>query len=308
MLDLFNFPSKWQADVQMFLGNSPTSGASWCQWTKPRGKTMAYVCCIGAGGNGGNGVIGANNLAAGGGGGGSAAQSTLICPVMLLPDVLFVSTPNSGVGSAAISYVSLMTDTIANHLLLMSRGGGNGGNASGATAGAGGAAGTITAIADCPRAGVGVYNFLVGQGGIAGGATGNGVALTLQATGLFVTGGTGGGGLGASGSTGGNGGAFTVPAAPSIFPPHPGGVGGATTTTPPQPGNPGYPFNGLLYGYGGTGGGATHGSATGAGLVQASGGNGAPGCGGGGSGGALTGSTAGQAGKGGSGLVVIICW
>lgn len=59
---------------------------------------------------------------------------------------------------------------------------------------------------------------------------------------------------------------------------------------------------------GGTGGGSTHGSATGAGLVGARGGAGGRGCGGGGGGGALTGSSQGMFGLGGPGQVIIVSW
>lgn len=118
--------------------------------------------------------------------------------------------------------------------------------------------------------------------------------------------GTGGAGLGAAGVAGTAGGAFTVA---GQFPPHLGGAGGSAATTPPQNGTGGYePIPRLFYGYGGTGGGSTHGTATGAGLVQASGGNGAVGCGGGGMGGALTASAAGQVGQGGVAWCCIVCW
>jgi hypothetical protein len=64
----------------------------------------------------------------------------------------------------------------------------------------------------------------------------------------------------------------------------------------------------LMFFYGGMGGGSTYATATGAGLVQSNGGNGAPGCGGGGTGGALTGSTAGIIGLGGPSFAIITCW
>ena len=68
------------------------------------------------------------------------------------------------------------------------------------------------------------------------------------------------------------------------------------------------PILNLGYRYGGTGGASTHGTATGAGLVQSNGGVGAPGCGGGGQGSALTGSTAGIVGWGGLAYAILTCW
>jgi hypothetical protein len=130
--------------------------------------------------------------------------------------------------------------------------------------------------------------------------------LTLPVTGAFVTGGTGGGGLPAAAATGTSGGNITGAGA---FPTVLGGVGNATATVPAPFGNPGFqPIQKLGYYYGGTGGASTHGTATGAGLVQSNGGDAAPGCGGGGMGGALTGSTVGRVGFGGAAYAIITCW
>ena len=310
MLDLLHLPtSTGHAEVYEFRGTATSSGTGWVTWAKPRGKTMFNILLIGPGGNGGTGVIGSVSTAAGGGGGASGNQVSLTGPLLFLPDLLFLSIPHAGVGGGATSYISVMPNTTTNHLLAMATGGGNGGNASGATAGAAGAAASINTIAQQPLAGISDPFFLAGQAGIIGGTTVAGGALTLPTTGLIVTGGTGGAGLGASASAGTAGGAFTVPASPSVFPAHQGGLGTATATVPPGSGERGFTyFNGLRYFYGGTGGGSTHGSATGAGLAQSSGGDGAPGCGGGGMGGALTASTAGVVGKGGEGYCIITCW
>lgn len=308
MIDTFNFP-QYISDKQTFYGTQAATGVGWQVWNKPRGKTMANIILVGCGGNGGVGVIGANSTAAGGGGGGSGSQATITIPLSLLPDTLFLSLPGPGVGGAAVSYISLIPNIQVNNHLLTAKGGTNGGNASGATAGAAGAAGVITAIADCPVAAIGNYNFLAGQIGIIGGVAVAGAALTLPVTGLIVTGGTGGGGLPAAAATGTNGGGFTVPAAPSFFPPQLGGVGSATATLAAASGQPGFQWiKGFCFAYGGTGGASTHGTATGAGLQQSNGGNGGPGCGAGGSGGALTGSAAGQTGKGGAAFCIITCW
>lgn len=266
------------------------------------------MLCIASGGNGGTGAIGANSTAAGGGGGGSGSQSTLVIPVMFLPDVLYVSCAMAGAGGRAV--VAQTPNNVGNsNILSAASAGGSGGNASGATAGAAGAAGGLPAVSSHSLSGIGIFSFIAGQAGIIGGTTVAGAALTLPTTGLIVTGGTGGGGLPAAAATGTNGGSFTVPAAPTIFVPQPGGVGPSVATNPADPGAHGFQgLNGLLYSYGGAGSSSTHGTATGGGLVQAAGGNGGPGSGGGGMGGALTGSTAAVASLGGEAFCAIICW
>ena len=308
MLDLFGLPSATQADVQQFNGNSKINVESWQQWLKPRGKTMASILLVGAGGNGGAGVRGANSTAAGGGGGGSGEQSRLIIPISLLPHVLYVSCGTAG-STGVNSFISVAPNSTTNHLILKANPGSAGGAASGATGGAGGVGATAGTISGMPLAGLGVFATFGGQNGIIGGAAVAGAALTLPVTGLIVTGGTGGGGLPAAAAAGTNGGSFVVPAAPTIYPPHSGGVGSATATVPANPGNAGtMGFSGLMFGYGGTGAASTHGTATGGGLVQGRGGNGAPGCGGGGMGGALTGSAAAVNSLGGEGFCIITCW
>ena len=76
MLDFFNLPQSQNADIQTF-------GPGQSTWNKPRGKSMAYILCIGAGGGGGKGGVGLQSAAAGGGGGGSGGQSTSIIPLTL---------------------------------------------------------------------------------------------------------------------------------------------------------------------------------------------------------------------------------
>jgi hypothetical protein len=306
-MDVGFLPPRARADVKTFVGNAVGSG-DWQAWFKPKGCTMASIVLVGAGGNGGNGAIGANSTAAGGGGGASGAVSKLLVPLCMLPDILYLQLRMGGSGGD--SRISIAPNGTTNHLLLVATAGGNGGNASGATAGAAGTAASSSTVGAAPLSGLGISAFLGGQAGIIGGTTVSGGALTLPVTGIFVTGGTGGGGLPAAGVAGTAGGSFTTPSQPTIFAPHVGGAGGSAATAPPVSGSGG-PLSltsVLKYGYGGTGGGSTHGSATGAGLVQSSGGNGAYGCGGGGSGGALTGSTPGVAGIGGPAYCVIVCW
>ena len=308
MLDFFHTPSAVTGDRQTFGPTSSATGVGWATWNKPRGCTMVTFYVVGAGGGGGNGVAGANSAAAGGGGGGSGGQTVATVPAVFLPDTLFVSV---GVGSNAGGVESRVAispiGTVANNCVIRAAPGAVGGNASGATAGAAGAAGAISNIASMPLAGMGSFQFLAGQAGIIGGTTVAGAALTIPATGLCVTGGTGGGGLPAAFAAGTAGGSFTVA---GIFPPHAGGLAQATATLPGNNGSNGMDrvIRGLEYSYGGTGGGSSHGSATGAGLFGGNGGKGGIGSGGGGGGGCLTGGVAGIGGRGGDGQVCIICW
>ena len=310
MLDLSHIPAGFNStDVQVFTGLGTAAGECWQTWQKPRGKKMIDILLIGKGGNGGNGAIGSNSNAAGGGGGGSGSQTRLIMPLHLLPDVLYLSLAGQSATTTLASYISIAPRLAAgagaptaNDTLMIANGGGNGGNASGATAGAVGAAGAIATAATMPLG----WMFalaLAGQAGIIGGVAVSGANLSLPVTGLLVTGGTGGGGLPGSGATGTNGGNIT---GAGVFPSIIGGQGSATATLPAESGRPGFrPIPNLPYFLGGTGGASTHGTATGGGLVQSSGGNGQPGCGGGASGGALTGSAAGVVGQGGPAICII---
>jgi hypothetical protein len=310
MLDFGDIPSAYgNGDVQKFLGSAGAVGTSWQTWVKPRGKTMLHIQLVGAGGNGGTGVVGANSVSAGGAGGQSGAITNVIVPLAFLPDVLFVSLAGRKPTATAnfASIVAVAPVNTANNILVFANGGLHGGNAA---AGVGGTVGTAAAIATAGNMPLG-WPFITSvcfasQVGTAGGAAIAAAALTLPVTGAFVTGGTGGGGLPAAAATGTNGGTIT---GAGVFPTVLGGTGNATATVPAQAGNPGIqPIPRLGYFYGGTGGASTHGTATGAGLVQGSGGDAAPGCGGGGMGGALTTSTVGVVGMGGQAFATFTCW
>lgn len=307
MLDFFNLPSPYAgAEVSYFFG-TPQTGNMIQTWTKPRGKSMVHIVLVGPGGPGGNGVVGAASTAAGGGGGGGGGTTVLLMPLFFLPDTLHIMLPYN---SATAAYISIAPDTAttppARNILSYAQNGASGGNASGATAGVLGAGGSAATAANMPLGWAFAWVAVQGQSGIAGGTTGAAGALTLPTSGALVTGGTGGAGLGAAASTGSAGGNIT---GNGVFPTLNGGTAAGAATTPPGRGNFGYrPVSSMPFFYGGTGGGSTAGNATGAGLVQASGGNGAPGCGGGGSGGALTGSTAGSPGLGGPAFCIITCW
>jgi hypothetical protein len=296
------------ADVQMFVGTATAANTAWRTWQKPRGKTMLSIDLVGAGGNGGTGVIAAAGAAGGGAGGQSGASTRVLIPLHMVPDTLFLSLAGTKPTATAnfASVVSIAPTNLVGHVLAFANGGLHGGNASGGT---GGTVGTAAAIASNSSMSLGwafLQSALAAQVGTAGGAAVAAANLGLPSTGAYVTGGTGGGGLPAAG-VGTNGGNITGGA--PLFPVLLGGVGGSALTTPPTPGNAGMrPIARVMYGYGGTGGGSTHAAAGGAGLVQASGGNGAPGCGGGGMGGALTGSTAGVVGIGGPAYAILTCW
>lgn len=309
MLDFFDIPDSTTADIQIFGPNSATGQTNFSVWNKRRGASMCAMYLLGGGGAGGTGVVGANSAAAGGGGGGSSGQTYIVVPAFLLPDVLFVQVGMGQLGGAGASRVCITPNSTANNVVAIANGGSQGGNGAGAVGGTAGAAGGAATAATMPLGWAFVTSggALAGQAGIAGGTTGAGANLTLPVTGLRVTGGTGGGGLPATAVAGTAGGSIN---AAGVFPLAPGGIGGATATLAPGLGVSGvnHAFNGLRFSYGGTGGGSTHGSATGAGLVAAFGGTGGVGSGGGGGGGAFTGSTVATGGPGGQGIVIIATW
>jgi hypothetical protein len=307
-MDQFGLPNTPLADVQTFTANSVTASSNFAVWQKPLGKSMCHIFMLGTGGGGGTGVIGANSVSAGGGGGGSGGQTVIMMPMALLPPRLYISVGmgNTAVGAGIQTTVSVLPNGLSASVVGIANGGTRGGNAAAGTGGIAGAAGTIALNSAMPLGWAFSLLALAGQIGIVGGAAVAGGALALPTTGLRVTGGTGGGGLPAAAGTGTSGGNITASTAPTFFQGNPGGIGSATATNPADPGRHGFlvPEAGFFF-YGGTGGASTHGTATGGGLVQSRGGDGAIGCGAGGQGGALTGSAAAGASKGGDGLVII---
>lgn len=311
------FGNTGDSDVQIFVGNSQTAGASWQTWEKPKGKSMVNIQLFGKGGNGGLGVVGANSTAAGGGGGGCGGETSITMPLALLPDQLFLSLAGLSQTTTLASYITVgvpVAITPWNNVLMIANGGGNGGNGAAAVGGGAGAAGAIATVATMPLGWRYADLALPGVLGIIGGAAVSGANFTLSVLGNRLCGGTGGGGLGAAAAAGTTGGSYTITAPTTGFPAHdaPAAVSVGTATVPPGNGNNGYQITYMGgYFYGGTGGGSTHGTATGGGLYASVGGNGAYGCGGGGNGGALTGTTArsaGDVGLGGPALCIITCW
>lgn len=282
---------KYQYDE--YIGTNTAAWVNWIAWNKPIGKSMCQILLIGAGGWGGSWVVGANSTAAWGGGWGSGWQTVVTIPLSLLPNTLYISVAGAKTGAGVASYVSIFPTTTANHTLAIANGGSAGGNASGATAGAAGTAGAIATNATMPR----WWAFglaIAWQAGIIGWVAVAGGALTQPLTGLLVSGWTGGAGLPWAWASGLAGWAITAIAAPSVFIGNAWWLGTAVATTPPWRWSDWFwdYLGGLKNWIGGTGWGSTHWTATGGGLVQASGWNGAIGCGGGGMWGALTGSSA----------------
>lgn len=305
-MDHFGLPNSPQFERSVFYGVAQTAAQNWQTYVVPRGKSMLHIFMLGGGGGGGSGVIGANSTAAGGGGGGSGAQTIVLIPTAFIPQRLYISVALAKTGTGQATYVSaLPAINSTQHVIGFAAGGGAGGNAAGATAGAAGAAGLVANSSNMSL-GWPFATVLAGQAGIIGGTNVAGGNLSYPAT-LRVTGGVGGGGLPAAGVAGTAGGGISALAVPA---PYYGANGGAAQPTATSPANPGLPGVQLsneigLFWQGGTGGGSTHGTATGGGLVQARGGDGAIGCGGGGMGGALTGSAAAVLSMGGGGIVII---
>ena len=296
-MEPYGLPNSPHYDVSVFTGNFTGSvNLTWQTWTKPAGKAYAHIMLIGGGG----------------GGGGSGGVTILEVPLSFLPPRLYIAVPEARTVFTYSTYVALQpsnTNPAPNHILAVANNGGVGGNGSTSAGGIAGNAANVATAAAMPIGWPFVKTVLAGQAGTVGGKSAP-TAITLPVTGIRVTGGGGGAGLAGSG-VGVNGAGIAVPASPSYFLNHPGGTGASATTIPPGAGNSGYRIDngpgGHFY-YGGTGGGSTHATATGAGLVQAAGGNGGIGSGGGGMGAALTGSVPAVQSMGGGGMVIITCY
>lgn len=306
MLDLFNLPTNiGPADIQSFSGGNEDGADILFEYVKPRGKTMLYIYCVGGGGGGGGGRTGAAGTArGGGGGGGSGGVATLIVPLSLLPDTLYVRPGLRGLGGAAntaggagtISYVSIHPSyTVVTNTLLLSNNTGAAGGGAGLTTAGGtlGVGGSIPTIANCPLAGRGLFQFFVGRDGTSGGAhTGAaGTNNSISVTGVNVMGGTGGGGTTSADFSGGDN---TIVAGSLLGQSVPIASGAGSNN-----GSAGVTIQQPFYNFAGLGGGSSN---TG---VGGNGGSGAYGSGGGGGGGGTTGGTGGD---GGNGIVIMIAW
>jgi len=324
MLDISHLAGNPKYDVQVFYANSPVAGANWATWVKPRGINFVQFFVLSGGCGGGSGTVGAASTAGGGAGGPSGSQAIVTFPAWAIPDILYISVGNGGLGGAAVntnpglvgvagvaSHVAIYPDTAltAQNLLIKVNAGVVGAAAALAVGGTVGTAAAITLVSASPLAALGTFYSsavlslnIAGLTGTAGGAAIAAAAFSLGTTGLIVTPGTGGAGLGAAASVGLTGGNIT---GAGIFPTLPGGLAGGTTTASGGAGSNGIqPIRGLWFFYGGTGGA----SSGGAGGSGGRGGDGAYGSGGGGGGGAFTGNFSGAGGKGGDGIVVATSW
>ena len=321
--DFAGLPPNSNCDVQVFFGTD--INVSTQTWTKPRGRTMCYMICIGSGAGGGAGFTRASTAAGGGGGGGACGGiATALYPAIMLPDTLHVVaqiggkgglTSGTAGGSGANSYISTGKGNTAFNVIpniILESGAtvpGGGGAGSGAAAGA---AGTVPTIGTKARSGwagalaVGA-NYTVGLVGLIGGAQTGAVGASVTAAWNLIPLSPGAGGAGVNTvNTGFAGGALSLQGvmdySGGTFAPSStflaGGTAGSNVLVGGN-GNSGIQSWKPFVGTGGTGGGSADGQAGGAG------GNGAIGCGGGGGG---AGTTGGRGGDGGNGLVVIISW
>lgn len=311
MLDYLHLPDNTNGNIDYFPGFSDTNGGSWVVWEKPRGSHMIRITCIAGGGGGGSGFSSNTTTnRGGGGGGGSSAISIVTLPAYVLPDRLYVSSGIGGKGGDANpadgtanlgsdgirSYVCIAQDTGVIYRVCYADSGKAGTTAPTATptGGTGGAGGTFATIADMLLASYGIRNFIGGQLGGAGAATGGSSNLSYLTTGNLLSGGPGGAG-------GSSNGASSVVIAPTqtVYNIFSSGLSASGFSVNGQSGREIY--QPLLS----TGGGAgTSSQSTGSGGNGGAGGFGSGG-GGGGAGGA---GAAGGGGKGGNGLVIIHSW
>ena len=319
MLDFNHILATPGYDIQQFYAEAGTTLLSWQTWRKPRGVNWVYMIGVGGGGGGATGRVSATT-SGGGGGGGSGAQTTVMIPAQLVPDTLYVQAGFGGAGATTAAtggtnggstYVAIEPGTtLTPNMRLLVANPGSGAGAGGAAGGTAGAAGVAVAIINNCLAGRGVYTFLAGQAGTAGGTVTPvaGTDLTVPTTGLMVTGGAGGGGCSAAaGAAGGS--IITIPGmlGTDFYPLPISGGTLASGATPATAGAPGFVSRNFLMNFGGAGGGAC--SATNAAGIAGAGGDAAPGSGGGGAGAPNSVvTTVARGGNGGPGFVYIISW
>lgn len=279
-----------------------TNDNSWQTWQKPRGFVMCSIFAIGPGGGGGGGQSGGStSTRSGGRGGGAGAWSSLIIPLFLLPDTLYIRVGSGGAGGAGnnpggngangtgSTYVAISPSIVTSFQLLFAASGSSGlGGANSGTTSPGGS----SSQSDCPLSQLGAALFNSGIFGQAGGTSASppGVGTEFYYASL---GGLGGGGGNTIGTVGNGGGIFT---SGSFFTATPGGQ-----TTGFLDGANGFSHASIFPGkfYPGTGGAASN---------TTTGGRGGAGFFGSGGGGGGAGSPGGAGGRGGDGCVIIQCW
>lgn len=306
MLDVFGLPSGSNVDTQVFTPN----GLSFVAWSKPRGKAMLSIICIGGGAGGGGGAGNTAGAAKGGGqGGGSSGVALYLYPLALLPDMLYVRAGPGGAGGAggssgsgtvgsdgSVSVVSIWPHPgTANNFVAISGAAVATGGAAGTQAAGGsgaGAASTITGDVNAVFSRFAISrSYIAGVAGTAGGAQ-TGAVGTDQTIGTacMILGGTGG--AGCTTTTYAGGGLTAVSNTPFLA--YSGGAAGTA-------GSPGFQMSPYPIFVGGFGGGSSN-SATGG-----AGGHGSTwGTGGGGGGGGVT--VGGRGGDGGPGVVIMSVW
>jgi len=311
--DVFNFPSNFKGDVQIFHANNQST-INYQQWIKPRGTNMTYFFLIGGGGGGGGGHQKASGTNGGGGGGGGSGSITkLIIPSFLLPNSLYIRVGVGGLGgnvstaggAATTSHVLFSPLAYAAQNSLISSESTPAGGGGAGLVGAAGAAGTAAdGAAGSVHSTLGIFSGVVGQAGGAGGAITGGAGTSITAWSIRpVSSGAGGAGCNTTNFNGGS----ILPASDFNFPKinfssvvgaiATGGTGGNATLIH---GGAGVNFIDAPFIQSGGAGGGSFANGT-----AGNGGKGGIGCGGGGGG---AGQTAGRGGNGGNGLVAIFSW
>jgi hypothetical protein len=277
----------------------------------PKGITMVYILCMGAGGGGGGGFTRTASPAqagGGGGGGGVAALTRVVIPKIFLSDSLIISVGTGGAGGTAglagtaggQSIVSTNlggTVTLNNLYIAQANGGGGAGGGSltaGGTAGAQGGGSTNTAMG---MVSLGTFTNRIGIIGDVGGFPTVTNLLYGGGTIPFSNGRAGGGINAVNPGTAQSGSGIT---GRGFVPDFAGGTAG--TSAAGGNGPDGMFMMNPFVSLGGCGGGSSNSSTGG------NGGKGGPGTGGGGGGAGTSPSTGGTGGRGGDGLVIITCW
>lgn len=304
-----SFYTNNNVDKQVFNA----AGNTWQVWSKPEGRTMAYIVCIGGGGAGGAGVTNAttNVIRSGGGGGGSSAITIAQVPFYSIPDTLYIQVALGGIGGTAtagdgnaggnggLSYVSCYPTTDMFNCLVVNGSvaalGGTGGKTNSGPSAGGTAGFALTSSSTTNPRYLSLCNWVsyTGVNGASGGVPSPG-STSICSNGILNSG-PGGGGINASNSPQVGGLANSADLLTSFFKTLTGGtIGGGS-------GRDGYsqlkPFIFLS----GSGGGSSTGGPNGG-----NGGFSQIGCGGGGGGASTT--LAGNGGNGGNGLVMIISY
>ena len=316
MIGSLNLPiAKGNAKTYMFTATPGTVQLasifrSMQMWNKPKGINFVYGLLIGAGSGGGGGYsFGAGTVGGGGGGGTPGAILQFIQPAYLVPDTLFVTVAEGGLGGAAstaggypnvtgLFYGNMGNQAAAARTYYAFPNSGQSGTQSGraGAVGTGGSGGTVLSVTS-PTFMPGITGFSnsvqpTPLAGFNGGFAAAGINAAYVGR---VAGGAGGGGVSVGVAyAGGN------VIAPSTSPNsiwNQNLLGGANTGAP---GSDGISiFNPTFFSLPGAGGGATL-SGTGG-----RGGDGGIGCGGGGGG---AGPTGGRGGNGGDGFIMLVCW